>query len=74
MGLLTSWRGRRGGRAARWFGHLGLRDDAGKIRTWPFVSCNSENIRRSTFLEPKTAENRELTLWHLVNMLVPENA
>jgi len=69
-------------RATMWFGllvaHLrlsfGLRDGAGKIGTWPFVSCNSENIRRSTFLKPKTAENRELALWHLVNRLVPENA
>ena len=77
--------GRRGQGAHRawvWFGHLGallrlsfgLRDGAGKIGTWPFVSCNSENIRRSTFLKPKTAENRELALWHLVNTLVSENA
>ena len=76
---------RRGGalcRATWWFGHLvahlrlsfGLRDGAGKIGTWPFVSCNSENISRSNFLKPKTAENRELALWHLVNRLVPENA
>ena len=71
-----------GGRAARWFGRLlaplhlsfGLRVRVGKIGTWPFVSCNSENIRRSTFLEQKTTENRELALWHLVNRLVPENA
>ena len=76
------WRGRGAHRAAMWFGWLlaplrlsfGLRDGAGKIGTWPFVSCNSENIRRITFLEPKTAENRELALWHFVNRLVPENA
>ena len=69
-------------RAYWWFGHLvallrlsfGLRVRAGKIGTWPFVSCNSENISRSNFLKPKTAENRELALWHLVNRLVPENA
>ena len=77
--------GRRGWahcRATWWFGHLvsllrlsfGLRVRAGKIGTWPFVSCNSENISRSNFLKPKTAENRELALWHLVNRLVPENA
>ncbi len=77
--------GRRGWahcRATMWFGHLvahlrlsfGLRVRAGKIGTWPFVSCNSENISRSNFLKPKTAENRELALWHLVNRLVPENA
>ena len=76
---------RRGGahcRAGLWFGHLvaslrlsfGLRVRAGKIGTWLFVSCNSENIYRSNFLKPKTAENRELALWHLVNRLVPENA
>jgi len=78
----TGWRGRRWGRAARWFGHLvaplrlsfGLRVRVGKIGTWPFVSCNSENISRSNFLKPKTAENRELALWYLVNRLVPENA
>ena len=78
----TGWRGGALCRAAWWFGHLvallrlsfGLRVRAGKIGTWPFVSCNSENISRSNFLKPKTAENRELALWHLVNRLVPENA
>ena len=78
----TGWRGRRWGRAARWFGHLvallrlsfGLRVRAGKIGTWPFVSCNFENISISNILKQKTAENRELALWHLVNRLVPENA
>ena len=34
------------------------------------ISCNSEDIFRVGFLKPKTAENRELTLWHLVNRLV----
>ena len=38
------------------------------------ISCNSEDIFRVGFLKPKTAENRELALWHLVNRLVPENA
>ena len=78
----TRWRGWAHCRASLWFGHLlaplrlsfGLRVRAGKIGTWPFVSCNSENISRSNFLKPKTAENRELALWHLVNRLVPENA
>ena len=72
----------RGARAATWCGcHVallrlssGLRLRVGKIGTWPFVSCNSENISGSNFLKPKTAENRELALWHLVNRLVPENA
>ena len=78
----TPRRGRGWARACRWFGHLvalllvsfGLRVRAGKIGTWAFVPCNSENISRSNFLKPKTAENRELALWHLVNRLVPENA
>jgi hypothetical protein len=39
-----------------------------------FVSSNSENISGVTFLKRKTAKNRELALWHLVNRLVPENA
>jgi hypothetical protein len=39
-----------------------------------FVLSNSENISCVTFLKHKTAENRELALWHLVNRLVPENA
>jgi hypothetical protein len=39
-----------------------------------FVSSNSENISCVTFLKHKSAENRELALWHLVNRLVPENA
>jgi hypothetical protein len=39
-----------------------------------FVSSNSENISFVTFLKHKTAENRELSLWHLVNRLVPKNA
>ena len=82
-GAQTTWRrGWAHCRACLWFGHLvallrlsfGLRVRAGKIGTWPFVSCNSENISRSNFLKPKTAENRELALWHLVNRLVPENA
>jgi hypothetical protein len=42
----------------------------GKIRLLAFVSSNSENISCIS----KTAENRELALWHLVNRLVPENA
>ena len=79
---LIGRRGKRWGRASLWSGCLvaplrlsfGLREASGKIGTWPFVSCNSENIRRTNFLEPKTAENRELALWHLVNRLVPENA
>ena len=45
----------------------------GKIGTSVFAVSNSENISRTTFLKPKTAENRELALGHLVNRLVPEN-
>jgi hypothetical protein len=46
----------------------------GKIRLLELVSSNSENISCVAFLKHKTAENRELALWHLVNRLVPENA
>ena len=46
----------------------------GKIGTLTFRLSNSENISLTTFLKPKTAENRQLALWHLVNRLVPENA
>jgi hypothetical protein len=45
-----------------------------KIGTLGFVSSNSENISCVNFLKHKTAKNRELALWHLVNRLVPENA
>ena len=45
-----------------------------KIGVLAFVSSNSENISLTTFLKPKTTENTELALWHLVNRLVPENA
>ena len=43
-------------------------------RTSEKKSSNSENISLSTFLKQKTAETRELALWHLVNRLVTENA
>ena len=38
------------------------------------VSSDSGDIFCVGFLKRKTAENMELTLWHLVNRLVPENA
>ena len=43
---------------------------SGKIGAWLFVSSNFENISLITFLKQKTAENRQLSLWHLVNRLV----
>jgi hypothetical protein len=46
----------------------------GKIRVSVFVSSNSENISCVASLKYKTAENRELALWHLVSRLVPEIA
>jgi hypothetical protein len=46
----------------------------GKIGVSVFVSSNSKNISCVAFLKHKTAENRELTLWHLVNRLVLEIA
>ena len=45
----------------------------GEILTLAFVPSNSENISLLAFLKPKTAENRQLALRHLVNRLVPEN-
>ena len=39
---------------------------SGKIGTLAFVPSNSENIHFLTFLEPKTAENRQLALWLLL--------
>jgi hypothetical protein len=53
---------------------LGLREALVKIGGSAFVLSNSENISCVTFLKHKKAENRELTLWHLVNRLVLENA
>ncbi|MGQ7463089.1 hypothetical protein ACTGZQ_11465, partial [Streptococcus suis] len=38
-----------------------------------FKYSNSENNSRTSFLKLKTAENRELALWHLFNRLVSEN-
>jgi hypothetical protein len=46
----------------------------GKIRVSELVSSNSENISCVAFLKHKTAKNRKLTLWHLVNRLVLEIA
>jgi hypothetical protein len=45
-----------------------------KIGVSVFGLSNSENISRVAFLKHKTAENRELALWHLVSRLVPEIA
>jgi hypothetical protein len=47
---------------------------SGKIGVLVFVSSNSENISCVAFLKHKTAENREMALWHLVNRLVLEIA
>src|SRR3954447_14141296 len=44
------------------------------IRHWQFVPCNSENISCTTFLKYKNSRKQELTLWHLVNRLVPKSA
>jgi hypothetical protein len=53
---------------------LGLLEASVKIGGLAFLSSNFENISCVTFLKHKTAENRELALWHLINRLVPENA
>jgi hypothetical protein len=53
---------------------FGSLEASGKIRLQKLVSSNSENISCVAFLKHKTAENRELALWHLVSRLVPEIA
>jgi hypothetical protein len=53
---------------------FGLRDAPGKIGILAFALSNSENISCVAFLNTKTAENRELSLWHLINRFVLENA
>jgi hypothetical protein len=81
-GLTPWWRGPGVGRATLGCGWLlapirpifGLREASVKIEGLAFVSCNSENISSVAFLKQKTAENRELALWHLVNRLVSKNA
>jgi hypothetical protein len=81
-GLTTWWHGQALGRATLGCGEplaplrliSGLRDASGKIEGLAFVLSDSENISCVAFLKHKTAENRELTLWHLVSRLVPENA
>jgi hypothetical protein len=45
-----------------------------KIGVSKLVSSNSKNISCVAFLKHKTAENREVALWHLANRLVPEIA
>ena len=78
----TTWRRAEGGCATTWCGgsvallrlSFGLLVVSRKIGTWKFVSSNSENISLITFLKQKTAENKQLALWHLVNRLVPERA
>ena len=61
-------------RASRWCGHplallrlvFWLLESSKKIGTLAFVPSNSENFHFLTFLEPKTAENRQLALWLLL--------
>ena len=73
---------RQRGGAATWCGRLlgplrvsfGLRVRDRKIGPWSFVSSNSKNISRTTFLKYKNSRKQELALCHLVNRLVPENA
>ena len=51
----------------------GLRDLLDLLFMEELISFDSEDIFCLGFLKRKTAENRELALWHLVNRLVPEN-
>src|SRR3954467_9180073 len=52
------------------FGHL----ESSGVKLRKIVSfSNSENICLSVILKPKTVENRNWPLWHLVNRLVAGN-
>jgi hypothetical protein len=79
----TWWHGQRGrgappyGVPASWPSSVSALDSvfvSGKIGGLAFVSSNSENISYITFLKYKNSRKLELTLWHLVNRLIPENA
>ena len=52
----------------------GLRKLPDLLFTEEKISPDFDDIFRVGFLKPKTAENTELALCHLVNRLVPENA
>ena len=52
----------------------GLRDLFDLLFMAELISFDSEDISCVGFLKRKTAENRELALWHVVNRFVPENA
>jgi hypothetical protein len=76
------WRGLGVARTMGWCGRLlaplhlnfGLRHASGKIGTLAFVSSNSKIISCVAFLEHKNRRKQGLALWHLLNMLVLENA
>ena len=51
-----------------------LRDLLDLLFMAELISSDSVDISCLGFLKRKTPENTELTLWHLVNRLVPENA
>jgi hypothetical protein len=75
------WHGQGWTHATLWCGQplaalrvsFGLRLVSRKIGTSGFVSSNSKNISRVTFLKHKNS-SREMALWHLVNRLILENA
>jgi hypothetical protein len=76
VGTARGWAAPPGGEAGTWPPRLifGLREASVKIGGSTFVSSNFENISCVAFLKHKNSKNRELSLWHLVNRLVPENA
>ena len=51
----------------------GLRKLPDLLFTEEKIFPDFDDIFRVGFLKPKTARNTELTLWHLVNRLVPKN-
>src|SRR4051812_16986739 len=46
---------------------------SGKNMNFGFCPVQFREYSFFSFLNPKTAENRQLALWHLVNRLVPES-
>jgi hypothetical protein len=77
----TWWRGQRGvappyGVPASWPSSISALDSvfvSGKIGCSAFVLSNFENISCVTFLKYKNSRKQDLTLWRLVNRLVPQN-
>jgi hypothetical protein len=81
-GLTIGGRGQGLGRAPLWCGQpltpiqlsFVLRSSSGKNKTSGTCFVQFREYFCVAYLKHKTAENRELTLWHLVSRLVPKIA